>query len=46
MADVDLATKAPGSGAAVQNVVASEASVQSGPGLSEHCVSDRPTRKL
>ena len=46
MADVDLATKAPENDVAVQSVVPGEASVQSGSGLGEHCVSDRPTRKL
>jgi len=46
MADVDLATKAPENDAAVQNVARGEASVQSGTGLGEHCVSDRPARKL
>ena len=46
MADVDLATKAPENDAAVQSVVHGEAFVQSGTGLGEHCVSDRPTRKL
>jgi hypothetical protein len=46
MADVDLATKASESDATVHNVVPDEALAQSGTGLGEHCVSDRPTRKL
>jgi hypothetical protein len=46
MADVDLATKAPESDATVLNVVPGETLAQSGTGLGEHCVSDRPTRKL
>jgi hypothetical protein len=46
MADVDLAAKAPENDTAVQNIVPGEASVQCGTGLGEHCVNDRPTRKL
>jgi hypothetical protein len=46
MADVDLATKVPESDAVVEDVVPGGASAQINTGLGEHCVSDRPTRKL
>jgi hypothetical protein len=46
MADIDLATKAPENDVATQNVPSDEAPLQSSARLGEHCVSDRPTRKL
>ncbi len=46
MTDGDLATKAPESDAALHHSVPGDASVQGVTGLGEHCVGDRPTRKL
>jgi hypothetical protein len=46
MADIDLVTRAPENDTAVQNVAPGETSVHSVTGLGEHCVSERPARKL
>ena len=45
MAEPEVAAKAPESDALEDSPAAGDTPAQKGPGMGEHCVSDRPTRQ-